>query len=571
MSTQELSPAPRWPGARAQFWLGATAGIIAGIIASALMLLLSFTLGSISLPEALGSAIALALPLPIFSFLHDALGSGAKHDLFYIVLIGQCLIFALFGGLCEIAVDRLSTQLKRSYRNEQGELSYNTGILFAVVLWLFSGFIFLPLSGAGIFGASLASGAFNTMISLALVGLIFGLLFIFVQNWLTWRNWQRTSTQGDELAEMSAEHITQRRAFLRNGLIVVGLSAFGFAAWRFISNGLLGGGASLPSGEAQTNLVQQYQSKVTPPPTPNYGTLQTLSQQSPYITPNTDYYIVSKNLTSDPTVDGSAWSMTIDGLIEKPYTLNYSQLTALPRKTQNESMMCISNEVGGNYMSNATWEGIPLKDLLQKTGSIKPGATKVVLYAADGYSDSIHLAKALEPTTMVAVRMNGVTLPDGHGYPARLLVPGIYGMKHVKWITHIQIVDTDYQGYWQQNGWSDSAALKMTSRIDTPISGSNLGANKPTYIAGVAFSGNKGISQVDVSTDGGKTWAIATLQRPLSNLTWVLWQVPWQPARDSYAITVRAIDLEGNVQDPHQAPPLPDGSSGYHTVNVTAS
>jgi len=334
---------------------------------------------------------------------------------------------------------------------------------------------------------------------------------------------------------------------------------------------LLGGSASLPSSAAQTNLVQQYQSKITPPPTPNYGTLQTLPQQSPYITPNSSYYTVSKNLTSDPTVKGSSWSMTIDGLVEKPYTLNYSQLTALPRKTQNESMMCISNEVGGNYMSNATWEGVPLKDLLQKTGSIKPGATKVVLYAADSYSDSIHLAKALEPTTMVAVRMNGVALPDEHGYPARLLVPGIYGMKHVKWITHIQIVDTDYQGYWQQNGWSDAAVLKMTSRIDTPISGSSVSANKPTYIAGVAFSGNKGISQVDVSTDEGKTWTSATLQRPLSNLTWVLWQVPWQPASGSYSITVRAIDLAGNVQDPHQAPPLPDGSSGYHTVNVTVS
>jgi DMSO/TMAO reductase YedYZ molybdopterin-dependent catalytic subunit len=193
----------------------------------------------------------------------------------------------------------------------------------------------------------------------------------------------------------------------------------------------------------------------------------------------------------------------------------------------------------------------------------------VVLYADDGYSDSIHLSKALEPTTLVAVRMNGQTLPQGHGFPARLLVPGIYGMKHVKWITHIEVVNTDYQGYWQVRGWSDAAPIRLTSRIDTPLIGSTLAAHKPTYIAGVAFSGNKGISEVDVSLDAGQTWQRATLKQPLSALSWVLWQLPWQPAPGTYTIVVRAIDLEGNVQDPNVEPPLPDGSSGYHTIEVT--
>ena len=236
---------------------------------------------------------------------------------------------------------------------------------------------------------------------------------------------------------------------------------------------------------------------------------------------------------------------------------------------QYETLECISNEVGGNYMSNGLWEGVQLTHLLQKAGGVQKGATKVVLYAADDYSDSIHLSKALEPTTVVAVRMNGVTLPTGHGYRARWLVPGIYGMKHVKWITHIQVVNTDYQGYWQQNGWSDSANLLMTSRIDTPLTGATLSANKPTYIAGVAFSGNKGISRVDVSFDGGKSWQVATLKKPLSGLTWVLWDIPWQPAAGNYLITVRAIDAQGNVQDPVNAPPLPNGSSGYHNINIT--
>jgi DMSO/TMAO reductase YedYZ molybdopterin-dependent catalytic subunit len=234
-------------------------------------------------------------------------------------------------------------------------------------------------------------------------------------------------------------------------------------------------------------------------------------------------------------------------------------------------MMCISNEVGGEYMSNALWEGVPLITLLQRAGAIKPGATKVVFHAADGYSDSIYLTKALEPTTLVATHMNGVILPQGHGYPARLLVPGIYGMKHVKWITKIEVVGTDYQGYWQQSGWSDPAEIRLTSRIDTPLDNAQVSADKPISIAGVAFSGKKGISEVDVSFDNAHTWHRATLQRPLSELTWVLWEFPWQPALGSHTISVRTIDKEGNVQDPLLAPPLPNGSSGYHTIHVTAN
>jgi DMSO/TMAO reductase YedYZ molybdopterin-dependent catalytic subunit len=168
--------------------------------------------------------------------------------------------------------------------------------------------------------------------------------------------------------------------------------------------------------------------------------------------------------------------------------------------------------------------------------------------------------------------MNGTILPQAHGFPARMLVPGIYGMKHCKWITRIQVVNYDYQGFWQQRGWSDSAPVRLTSRIDTPLDGSKAIANRVTYIAGVAFSGNKGISEVDVSTDAGRTWQIATLKRPLSNLTWVIWELPWQPTTPgTYYITVRAIDMEGNVQDPNEQPPLPNGSSGYHTISVLVS
>ena len=552
------------------FARGCYAGLLAGILATILMILISLITGSISLPAALGSAIAQSLPLSIFGYLHEKLGSDAKDYLFWIIVVGQCLVFALLGGLFNLFLARTSNG---RWRNQQGEMTYPSGILFALILWLFSGLVFLPLTGAGIFGSALSMGVLNTMLNLAVVGLAFGILFTFIQNWLAWQKWQHEHATQAGVAMEATSRIEQRRAFVRNGLTILGLSALGYGAYRFLVTGLssTGSGGGAAPTQIEEYLIQHYQPKIAPPPVPNYGTLQKLSQQSPTITSNNDFYVVSKNFLSDPTVNGSTWKLSVDGSVTQPYTLTYDHLMQLPMKKQYESLMCISNDVGGTYMSNALWEGIPLVDLLHKAGAIKPGATKVVLHAADSYTDSIHLAKALEPTTMVAVRMNGVPLPQGHGYPARLLVPGIYGMKHVKWITEIEVVNVDYQGYWQQNGWSDSAEIKMTSRIDTPKSGTQLTANRPTYIAGVAFSGNKGISMVEVSLDEGRSWQRATLQRPFSDLTWVLWQLPWTPQSGSYTLLVRAIDLQGNVQDPHQAPPLPNGSSGYHAVSVNVA
>ncbi len=537
-----------------RFTIGFISGAAAGIVASVLMLVLSVTLGGISLPEVFGSALTLVMPPALFAFLHQLIGGDAKFYLFYIILVGQCLVFAVCGGLCSL----LFGSAKLSASRTSSQLRWTDGLLFAVLLWLLVGLVFLPLTGGGIFGMALATGLLSSMLSLAAVAIVFGLLLVGIYNQLILREVQKQEAASPENVR---EASLSRRAVLQRGAIVLGLGVVGVVAWRFIS------GAGAASSSA-AKLVGQFKSKITPP-VPNYGTIQPVPNLSPEITSNDQYYIVSKNLFSDPVVNGSTWSLHIHGMVNQPYTLNYNELMALPRKLQYESMMCISNEVGGQYMSNAKWEGVPLVDLLNKAG-LKPGATKVVLSASDDYSDSIHLVKALEPTTLVAVRMNDVTLPDGHGFPARLLVPGIYGMKHVKWITDIEVVDTDYQGYWQVRGWSDPAPIRLTSRIDTPLDGTVLRANKPMYIAGVAFSGNKGISEVDVSLDGGNTWLHALLKKPLSNLTWVLWELPWTPAKGAHTIIVRAVDLEGNVQDPNQEPPLPDGSSGYHTISVSA-
>ena len=550
----------------ALFKTGLLAGLIAGIGATIVMLLLSVFAAGISLPEVVGSAMTALMPASVFQSLHELIGADAKHYLFDIIVVGQCLVFALCGGVFDLVMSSLhkNTQSLKSVQQplKVGILRYYHGLLFALVLWLLVGLVFLPLTGGGLFGTQLALGFVTTALSLAVVGLVFGLLFVLSQNWLIVRTVQRAKAI-EQGVNPEDEGILGRRTILQRGIVVAGIGILGIGIWEFITQG-----ASNTSAPV-VKLIQHFKSKIVPPPIPNYGTIVDTKFLSSEITSNDQFYIVSKNLFSDPTVNGSTWHLTIDGHVNQPFTLNYQELLAMPTQKQYESMMCISNDVGGPYMSNALWEGVPLKALLDKAG-VKSGAIKIVFYAVDDYSDSITLEKAMEPTTLLALHMNGATLPQGHGFPVRMLVPGIYGMKHCKWLNHIEVVDQDYQGYWQQRGWSDAAPIRMTTRIDTPLRDVNASVNQITYISGVAFSGNKGISEVDVSLDGGTTWHIATLERPSSGLTWVRWQYLWQPTTSGTATLVaRAIDLEGNVQNPNVAAPAPDGSSGYDGFDIS--
>ncbi len=550
------------------FWTGFAAALAAGAVASAVMLLLNVLIGGVSLPDAFGSELTALMPLSVFDYLHRTIGDNAKHYLFYGILVGQCLVFALSGAL-----------YNRRINIKNRRLQWYDGLLLAFLLWLFAGLIFLPLTGAGIFGADLSTGFGLGLLSLAVVGIVFGLVFVLIQRWIAAQMSRQDGVASDRPMPLPLQAVEReqegeeeapfgaisRRTLLKNGAIAAGIVLAGVGAWRFITAGIS------TSKVPVSQLLAHYKSKIVPPPTPNYGEIQPVQFLSPEVTSNDQFYLVSKNLFTDPTVKASSWRLTVDGQVDNPFTLTYQDLLAQPMKQQYESLMCISNQVGGNLMSNARWEGVPLMDLLQRAG-VKAGATKVVFHAADDYTDSIHLTKALEPTTLLAVRMNGATLPQEHGFPARMLVPGIYGMKHCKWVTRIEVANYDYQGYWQQRGWSDPAPVRMTARIDTPLTGSTVAANRITYIAGVAFSGNKGISEVDVSSDSGQTWQRATLKQPLSHLTWVLWELAWQPPKaGTYIVIARAIDLEGNVQDPNEEPPLPNGSSGYHTITVNVS
>ena len=288
---------------------------------------------------------------------------------------------------------------------------------------------------------------------------------------------------------------------------------------------------------------------------------------TPRITANKDHYTVDTTLVK-PRVLIDEWRLDILGEVESPFSLTYDQLLDLEAVEQLHTLECISNNVGGDLISTALWTGVPLRDLLNRA-RVKPGAYDVAFTSVDGYTDSIRIAKAMEDRTLVAYLMNGETVPQDHGYPARMLVPDIYGMKNVKWIRSIEVKNFDFFGYWQTQGWSDSAPINTNARIDLPGRSVRWDGGTVT-VAGIAFAGARGISKVEVSADGGKSWGMATLEEAMGPLTWRRWSYQWTPNSAGPArLIVRATDGTGNTETPIGRPPYPDGATGYDAIDVT--
>jgi DMSO/TMAO reductase YedYZ molybdopterin-dependent catalytic subunit len=306
---------------------------------------------------------------------------------------------------------------------------------------------------------------------------------------------------------------------------------------------------------------------VTPPADPDAATFLAIRGLTPEVTPNRFHYTVDESII-DPDVDQGSWRLRVDGLVGRPLQLGYGELLAMPAVEQYVTLQCISNFVGGDLVGTAKWTGVPLRAVLERAGGVAPRAVRVVFHAVGGYSDSLPVAKALDPATVVAYGMNDRSLPRAHGFPARIIAPGIYGMKNVKWLQRIEVVDYDYRGYWQRSdGWDNIALIKTASRIDVPAALSAVEGE--TVVAGVAWAGDRGIRRVEVSLDGGRTWTPAVLRRQLAPAAWRQWRLPWRPGgAGRVTLRVRAVDGRGDLQIARQQPPHPSGASGYHQVDV---
>jgi DMSO/TMAO reductase YedYZ molybdopterin-dependent catalytic subunit len=254
-------------------------------------------------------------------------------------------------------------------------------------------------------------------------------------------------------------------------------------------------------------------------------------------------------------------------MVDRPLTFSYDQLLAMPLFEQYVTIACVSNTVGGRLVGNALWTGVRLKEVLAQAG-VQPGATQIVGRSVDGFTAGFPTDWALAPERepMIAVGMNREPLPAGHGFPARLIVPGLYGyVSATKWLAEIELTTREaVNGYWIPLGWAKDAPILTQSRIDTP----RLGASVPAgavEIAGVAWAPDRGIDAVEVRVDDG-SWVAAQISRPISDAAWVQWAYTWDATPGRHTVDARATDGTGEVQTDEQTRPAPDGARGHHRV-----
>ena len=353
-------------------------------------------------------------------------------------------------------------------------------------------------------------------------------------------------------AFMAEQGHTGRREFIRLGAgsaagLTLGAGALGWALRR------LGG------PDTNVALVTPSERAVVP----EREGFPDIAGLTPEITSTDAHYVVDINLIP-PSVEAEGWSLDVRGEVDNPTDYTFESLQAsFPVIEEFAVLTCISNEVGGQLIGHSRWGGVRLADVLDAAG-VRPGAMDVVFYGADGYTDSIPLDVAMHPTVILAVSQNGDPLTQAHGFPCRVRVPAIYGMKNVKWLEAIEVVPTDFKGYWMERGWSDDAVIDTESRIDVAGTSNGATVGEATWIAGIAWAGIRGISKVEVSVDGGRSWAEAMLKEPVSSISWRHWAYRWTPAsRGRVSVMARATDGEGNLQTKREAPPHPDGATGY--------
>jgi DMSO/TMAO reductase YedYZ molybdopterin-dependent catalytic subunit len=503
---------PAWP-------LAALAGLLAGAAGVGIAELVAGLLsGAPSLLVAIGSLVIELQPPGAKQFVVDLFGDADKLVLNVAVAAVALVIGAGLGVLAT-----------RRWR------------------WAVAGF-----AGIGVlaFGASRLEGDVND-IFLSLINVVLAVgVAVLALRWLL-----------DALRprERRAERLDfDRRRFLGGAIALAGVAATsGFVGRTLLAN-----------RETRVASVPPVPSPgETAPPLPE-GVSLDVSGISPIVTPNDRFYRIDTELLV-PRLDASGWKLEVNGMVDHPFTLTYDELLAMPQVEQYVTIACVSNEVGGHLVGNAKWQGARLRDLLERAG-VQEGATQIVPRAHDGWTAGFPTAWAMNPERepMVVVAMNGEPLPPEHGYPARLIVPGLYGyVSATKWLTNIQLTTLEgFDAYWVPRGWAKDAPILTQSRIDRPTDGSDVVAGT-VAIAGVAWAPDRGVSRVEVQVDDG-AWAQAQISTPISDATWVQWVYPWSATAGNHTVRVRATDGTGETQTSERSRPDPDGARGYHTISV---
>ncbi|MGC5659691.1 molybdopterin-dependent oxidoreductase [Micromonospora sp. WMMD723] len=350
-----------------------------------------------------------------------------------------------------------------------------------------------------------------------------------------------------------------RRRFLRGAGLLAGAAT------------VAGLGGHWLAGRRGVSAARQAVALPTPSavaPTVPAGADLSLAQLAPYTTPNGGFYRIDTALVV-PQVDPETWRLRIHGRVRNPIELTFAELLARPMVERYVTLACVSNEVGGDLIGNARWLGVPIRELLDEAEP-EEGADQVVGRSVDGWTCGTPTAALRDGRdALLAVGMNGEPLPVEHGFPVRMVVPGLYGyVSACKWVTELELTSfADFDAYWVPRGWSAQGPVKTQSRIDTPRARNRLTTGEVT-VAGVAWAQHRGISRVEVRVDGG-AWQEATLAPTVSVDTWVQWSWRWPATAGEHTLQVRATDRDGGTQTPLTAPVAPDGATGWHSVTVT--
>lgn len=356
---------------------------------------------------------------------------------------------------------------------------------------------------------------------------------------------------------------SERRAFLVWGVATAAVAVVVGTASRV--------GSSAMQAVAAARRAVRLPAAATPAPAVPGGASLDVDGITPYVTPNADFYRIDTALRV-PSIDPADWSLRIHGAVEHEVTLTWDELLALPLEEHMATLSCVSNEVGGDLIGNALWLGYPIRELLARA---KPtgDADMVLSRSIDGFTAGTPLDVLQDEGTdaLLAIGMNGEPLPTEHGFPARMVVPGLFGyVSATKWVTEMEVTRfADAQGYWTPRGWSERGPVKLESRIDTPRNGTTVTVGEQVAIAGVAWQPHTGVKAVQVRVGSG-AWQQAELAESVSADTWRQWVLRWTPTAGSHRIEVRAVSADGEVQTSVERPPAPNGATGWASVTVDA-
>src|SRR5918996_3345556 len=540
-------------------------GLVGGAIAIAVALALRTFLSAIFIPELASQTLFSVTPGEVESQAVETLGPIAKYSAF----IGALIVNLVVYGVISLVAYKIRTQIN-SGNSFLGAAAISSGISYVAILIIF--FVLLAVADIEIQTLSIQT----VIMYLIPPQVAFGFMSAFFYKNIQPRAskvapketvaYDRTGS-----GSISSGVDQNRRLFIKAGLasvVIIPLLYLGL-------NNIL-----FPRESTQSRLPLESQIASKPRPA-GFEDPRLTALLASEITPTDLFYRVDINPVP-PTVDANSWRLVVKGLVNKPLSINYDQLKAKASVTQIATLECISNKIANDFIGTAIWNGIKLKDLLEESG-VKSNAKYIVFRCSDGYDVGIPLERGLQEGSILAYGMNGEDLDAKHGYPVRAIIPGLYGMMNPKWITEIELIDIVYEGYWQKKGWANNAQYNTHSYIVIPgnapirkifrsLGSVNIVVGEQIPIAGVAFAGDRGISRVQVSTDGGATWKDARIKNPLSPYSWVIWTTELDVAnKGNYRIMVRATDKTGKIQTGEAREPFPNGATGYHMVDAQST